>query len=167
MRRMADVERMSGSIRVYVDMVADLFHAGHASFLRQAKELGASLHPGRDVELVVGVHSDDTVLGYKREPVCSMEERVAVVRSIAGVASVVPDAPLLLTPEYLDAHAVDLVVHGDDISDETRRRWYEPAVVRGIFHTVPYTPGICTTEIIERIRARDREKPEDDSGGMP
>lgn len=164
---MTDAERLSRRIRVYVDMVADLFHAGHASFLRQAKELGASLHPGRDVELVVGVHSDDTVLGYKRKPVCSMEERVDVVRSIAGVASVVPDAPLLLTPEYLDAHEIDLVVHGDDISEESRRRWYEPALARGIFHTVPYTPGICTTEIIKRIRARNNEKPVDDSDDKP
>ena len=39
--------------RVYVDMVADLFHYGHVNFLRQAKSHGDFL--------LVGVHSDETV----------------------------------------------------------------------------------------------------------
>ena len=40
-------------IRVYVDMVADLFHPGHVEFLRKARSFGNTL--------VVGIHSDDAV----------------------------------------------------------------------------------------------------------
>ena len=44
---------MTEITRVYVDMVADLFHYGHVNFLRQAKSHGDFL--------LVGVHSDETV----------------------------------------------------------------------------------------------------------
>ena len=75
--------------RVYADMVADLFHAGHVEFLRRARELGD--------ELVVGIHSDETVAGYKRAPVMTMAERVRVVAACRHVDEVVPDAPLSVT----------------------------------------------------------------------
>ena len=51
-------------IRVYVDMVADLFHYGHVNFLRQARKHGDYL--------LVGVHADETVMSYKRRPIFSM-----------------------------------------------------------------------------------------------
>ena len=56
---------------VYVDMVGDLFHYGHVEILRRAREKGD--------RLLVGVHSDETVMQYKRKPICSMSERVAGV----------------------------------------------------------------------------------------
>ena len=58
-------------IRVYVDMVADLFHYGHVNFLRQARKHGDYL--------LVGVHAAETVMSYKRRPIFSMDERVASV----------------------------------------------------------------------------------------
>jgi cytidyltransferase-like protein len=39
--------------RVYVDMVADLFHYGHVNFLKQARQFGDYL--------LVGIHSDKVV----------------------------------------------------------------------------------------------------------
>ena len=45
-------------VRVYVDMVADLFHYGHVELLRQASALGDYL--------LVGIHADDVVLAHKR-----------------------------------------------------------------------------------------------------
>ena len=59
--------------RVYVDMVADLFHYGHANFLKQAKKHGSYL--------IVGIHSDKVVEGYKRSPIMTMEERLDTVSS--------------------------------------------------------------------------------------
>ena len=132
--------------RVYVDMVADLFHAGHVEFLHQAKSLGD--------ELVVGVHSDETVESYKRRPIMSMAERVAVVAGCRYVDEVVPDAPLALTATYLAEHRIDLVVHGDDLDEASARMMYGAAMDLGIYRTVSYTPGVSTTDLLERLRQR-------------
>lgn len=131
--------------RVYVDMVGDLFHYGHVEFLRQARAFG-------DV-LVVGVHSDETVEAYKRRPILTMAERIGEISACRYVDEVVPDAPYFVDEPFLKAHAVDLVVHGDDFTGERARECYAVPIDLGIYRTVPYTAGISTTDIIERLRA--------------
>jgi glycerol-3-phosphate cytidylyltransferase len=133
-------------MRVYVDMVGDLFHYGHVEFLRRAKALG-------DV-LVVGVHSDETVASYKRAPIMSMDERIRVVEACRYVDEVVPDAPLRLTDEFLRDHAIDLVVHGDEMDAGTLTDFYGVAQQQGIFRTIPYTGGISTSDILARLAGR-------------
>lgn len=125
-------------------MVADLFHYGHVHFLEQAREYGDTL--------VVGVHSDETVASYKRLPIMTMEERIASVRTCRFVDEVIADADLIITHEYLAEHEIDLVVHGDDLNRAMLGKLYGVPIEMGIFRTVPYTPGISTTEIIRRIR---------------
>jgi ethanolamine-phosphate cytidylyltransferase/choline-phosphate cytidylyltransferase len=137
--------------RVYVDVVGDLFHYGHVELLRRARELG-------DV-LVVGVHSDGTVESYKRRPIMTMDERVRVVEACRYVDEVVPDAPLRIDEAFIREHRIDLVVHGDDMDAETLAGYYGVAQSLGIFRTVPYTEGISTSVIIERLA--DRSQPQD------
>jgi cytidyltransferase-like protein len=129
--------------RVYVDMVADLFHAGHVAFLRQARLLGDAL--------VVGIHSDETVASYKRPPVLTMDERIAVVEACRYVDEVIADAPLTVDGSWLDLHRIDLVVHGDDLDDALLTRMYAVPQELGKLRLVPYTPGVSTSEIIRRI----------------
>jgi cytidyltransferase-like protein len=128
-------------IRVYTDVVADLFHWGHVEFFRRARELG-------DV-LVVGVHDDETVAAYKRRPVLTMDERIRVVAGCRWVDEVVPAAPL--DAGLLDRHRIDVVVHADDLGRDVVAQWYAEPVARGIYRSVPYTAGISTTDIIGRI----------------
>jgi cytidyltransferase-like protein len=132
--------------RVYVDMVADLFHAGHVAFLRQARELGDTL--------VVGIHSDDAVAAYKRTPICTMSERLAVVEACRLVDEVIADAPLSVDEAWLDLHALDRVVHGDDFDADRLALSYPGALSRGILVTVPYSPGVSTSDLIDRVRRR-------------
>ena len=129
--------------RVYVDMVGDLFHYGHVALLERAKQEGD--------ELIVGIHSDETVASYKRTPIMTMEERMAVVRGCRYVDEVIPNAPLHITPEYLEEHRIDLVVHGDDISDANKHLMYGEAIALGKFKLFPYTTGISTTDLIKRV----------------
>lgn len=129
--------------RVYVDMVGDLFHAGHVSLLREASRHGDWL--------VVGVLSDDTAASYKRRPVMTLVERVAVVEACRYVDEVIADAPFEVTQAFLDEHAITTVVHGDDLSPEGAEAIYGPAVAAGRLVHVPRTGGISTTQLIQRV----------------
>lgn len=130
--------------RVYADMVADLFHYGHVEFLRQVSALGDYV--------LIGIHSDDVVEGYKRKTILTMEERVSCVAGCRYVDEVIPNAPLQVDSQWIEKHDIDLVVHGDDMSEEQLRNLYDVPMGMGIFRTVPYTESISTTEIIRRCK---------------
>jgi cytidyltransferase-like protein len=139
---------MTEPTRVYVDMVGDLFHPGHVALLRAARDLGD--------ELVVGVLSDETAAAYKRRPIMTLAERVAVIAACRHVDEVLPDAPDRPTADFLAEHDLALVVHGDDLGDEAAAELYGPAVATGRLRLVPYTEGVSTTDLIARVRSRSR-----------
>ena len=128
-------------------MVADLFHFGHVNFLRQARDLGDYL--------LVGIHADEVVQSYKRKPIFTMEERVASVEGCRYVDEVIPNAPLTVSREWIEQHKIDIVVHGDDFTDDLCKFCYKTPIEMGIFRTVNYTPRISTSEIIARCKAAD------------
>jgi cytidyltransferase-like protein len=134
---------------VYVDIVGDLFHAGHVEFLKKAKSFGNYL--------IVGVLADDVVQGYKRIPVISLEDRVKVIAACKYVDEVVVAPPLRLTEEMVRSLGIDYVVHGDDFNKDLLEDQYGVALKLGLFRTVPYTSGISTTDIIQRIITRHNQ----------
>lgn len=140
---------------VYVDMVGDLFHAGHVRFLERARALAQERAGGSDVKLVAGLMGDAAATAYKRRPVQPLAERLIVVGACRYVDEVVGDAPMPVDDAFLDRHAIDLVVHGDDMPDEDRAYWYGVPIARGSFAVVPYTreidgAAISTSELIRR-----------------
>ncbi len=130
--------------RVYVDMVADIFHYGHVAFLEKARAFGD--------HLLVGVCSDETARANKRIPILNMGERVESVAGCRHVDEVLPDAPWVIDLAWIKQHQIDLVVHGDDYSQEQIDSYYGVPLSMGIFRTVTYTPTISTTEIIRRCK---------------
>ena len=132
--------------RVYVDMVGDLFHAGHVELLRAARAFGDWL--------IVGVLSDDVAAAYKRRPIMTLEERVTVVAACRYVDQVIPDAPYTVTADFLREHDIAVVVHGDDLSDEAIADVFGEVAAEGKLQLVPRTTGISTTELIQRVRDR-------------
>jgi cytidyltransferase-like protein len=137
---------MAEPTRVYVDMVGDLFHPGHVSILRAARDYGD--------QLVVGVLSDETVAAYKRRPVMTMEERVAVIAACRYVDEVIPGSPYRVSQEFLDEHGLAVVVHGDDIGAEGVADVYGPVHAAGRLRLVPRVGDISTSTLLDRIRAR-------------
>jgi cytidyltransferase-like protein len=136
---MTDV-RDSARVRVYADMVADLFHSGHVEFLRQVSQFGD--------HVVVGINSDEVAAAHKRRPIMTMAERGAAVSACRYVDEVIMDAPWVTDQAWIKQHDIDLVVHGDDYTEEQRLLYYRDPIEMGIFRSVGYTPGISTTAII-------------------
>ena len=128
---------------VYVDMVADLFHYGHVAFLQQAKAEGDYL--------IVGIHSDEDVFSYKRKPILTMLERAKVVSGCKYVDDIVTSAPLSVTEEFINKYNIDIVIHGDDISEQKKQEFYGVAEKLNKLKLIPYTQGISTTDIIRRM----------------
>jgi len=134
--------------RVYVDVVGDLFHAGHIEFFKKARSEGTYL--------IVGIHNDQDVEAYKRLPILTQDERATIIESCIYVDEVLLDAPIGVTKELIEDNKIDLVIHGDDFqNEEIILEHYGVPVSMGIFKTVPYTAGISTTDIIERIKSRN------------
>jgi cytidyltransferase-like protein len=135
---------------VYADVVCDLFHPGHVEFFRQARALGD--------RLVVGLVSDVDVMSYKRAPVMTYAERVAVVQGCRHVDKVLDaPAPLYCTRDFLDRIGANFACHGDDFPPAEISRWYADLIPSGRVKVVPYTKNISTSTIIERIIKRVRE----------
>ena len=118
-------------MRVYIDMAADLFHAGHIKALRKAKAFGDYL--------IVGVHSDETIQSYKRAPIIREEHRYELVRHIDLVDELIEDAPIKITREFLRKHAIDLVAAGDDHSAIQNQLMYSIPMEMGIMRFFSYT----------------------------
>ncbi|MDT3400269.1 adenylyltransferase/cytidyltransferase family protein [Streptomyces sp. B1866] len=141
---MTDPAGMSNQKRVYVDMVGDLFHSGHVSLLKEAREFGDYL--------MVGVLSDEVVASYKRRPIMSLDERIAVIEACRYVDEVLPNAPYRVTKDFLDRHDIALVVHGDDMRPEIAEEIFGEVSAVGKLRLVAYTQGISTTDLITRCR---------------
>lgn len=133
---------------------ATFFTPGHVTLLRAARDFGD--------QLVVGVLSDATVTAYKRRPIMTMTERVAVIEACRYVDEVIPDAPHRLTQEFLDEHNLALVVHGDDVDADAAAEVYGPALEAGLIRLVPRRGGISTTALIARVRDLDADRPAGD-----
>ena len=136
-------------VTVYVDVVCDLFHAGHVRFFEQARALGD--------RLIVGVMSDDDVQSYKPRPVLNLDERAAVLRACRLVDRVIAPAPLFCTARFLDAIGADFCCHGDDYDAETLAFFYHDLIAHSRLRSVPYTKGISSRDIVERIATRLRD----------
>lgn len=133
-------------VRVYADGIYDLFHAGHARQLMQAKNLIPNTY------LIVGVCNDQLTNQKKGRTVMNEMERYESLRHCRYVDEVVTDAPWAITEEFLQKHKIDLVAHDDlPYSSGDSDDIYAPLKKRGKFLATQRTDGISTSDLICRM----------------
>lgn len=119
----------------------DVFHVGHIKILQRARALGK--------HLTVGVSSDALNFSKKqRYPVYPEEERMDIIRSLAGVDEVFREESLELKGEYIKKYQADILVMGDDWVG----RFDEFKSLCEVIY-LPRTEGISTTKLISDIKA--------------
>ena len=136
-------------VRVYADGVFDVFHAGHARALRQAKLLFPHTY------LIVGVSPDHEVHSYKGQTVNTEWERYEAVRHCRYVDEVMKGCPWSITMEFLEEMKIDFVAH-DDLpyscgSGGTSGDIYKFVKEAGRFAATQRTEGISTSDLISRV----------------
>ncbi len=133
---------------VFTNGVFDILHRGHASYLAQARELGASL--------VVGVNSDASVkmLGKGDDrPINTEADRQALLAALESV-----DLAVLFTEQtpvnLITKIRPDIYVKGGDYEidalEETRlvKTW------SGIAIAIPFLHDRSTTTLLGKIRTK-------------
>lgn len=140
-------------LSVYTGGTFDLFHAGHVEFLRRCAELGS---------VTVSLNEDEFIEKYKgKRPVISYQERKDVLLGCRWVDRVVPNVGGVDSRISISLCNPDLIVIG---SDWARRDYYAQMQFdqdwldeRGIgLVYIPYTKGISSTAIKERLRFNGR-----------
>jgi D-beta-D-heptose 7-phosphate kinase/D-beta-D-heptose 1-phosphate adenosyltransferase len=126
----------------------DILHAGHVSYLEEAKSCGD--------RLIVAVNDDASVQRLKgpSRPITPLADRMAVLAGLAAVDWVVPfaeDTPAALVAEVLP----DVLVKGGDYRVEQIAGG--DAVLRngGEVRVLGFKPGRSTTALIDAIRSAD------------
>lgn len=133
--------------KFYAKVVADLMHPGHVDFFRQARSLGDSL--------TVNVVNDERVLLYKRKPILSTKERVQLVSACRYVDEVIVDGPKVISRDFMTSRGFQIYAFGASDSNELQMKLADCKDLSSeIIVQIPYTEGISTTDIIERIIER-------------
>jgi len=150
-RKLLNIDELRAAVNangrplVFTNGVFDLLHAGHVTYLEQAKTMGHSLF--------VGVNSDDSVkrLGKgDNRPFNKLMDRMIVLAALECVDYVVPfehDTPI----ELIKVLKPDILVKGGDWAIENIVGSTEVASWGGRTVSIPFEYNVSTTEIARRI----------------
>jgi glycerol-3-phosphate cytidylyltransferase len=132
--------------------VFDLFHAGHATYLKKCASLGD--------ELIVAVMTDRWTEHFKKKkPIFNERDRSFIVSSIKGVKSTLlmdqidPTLAMRMTRCNVFVHGNDWLHEGEDISNV---RLPSSARAHMLAHRVelvlvPYTDGVSSSEVRAKL----------------
>ena len=141
---MISIARAHGESIVMTNGCFDILHAGHVTYLNQARRLGD--------RLVVAVNDDASVKRLKGEtrPVNHLQERMEVLAGLGSVDWVVPfseDSPERLICSVLP----DVLVKGGDYRPEQIAGYDCVKANGGEVVVLAFREGCSTTRIIESI----------------
>ena len=134
--------------KVYLGMIADIMHPGLINIINEGAKYG---------DVIIGLYTDKAIATHKRLPYLTYEQRETVVRSIQGVADVVPQDDWSYVPNLVK-YKPDYIIHGDDwlegpdkyIRDEVFKVMES---LGGKVIEIPYTKGITSSGLAEELES--------------
>ena len=134
--------------KVYLGMIADIMHPGLINIINEGAKLG---------DVIIGLFTDRAIATHKRLPYLTYEQREIIVRSIHGVADVVPQDDWSYVPNLVK-YKPDYIIHGDDwlegpdkyIRDEVFKVM---EAMGGKVIEIPYTKGITSSGLAEELES--------------
>ena len=134
--------------KVYLGMIADIMHPGLINIINEGAKYG---------DVIIGLFTDKAIATHKRLPYLTYEQREIVVRSIHGVADVVPQDDWSYVPNLVK-YKPDYIIHGDDwlqgpdkyIRDEVFKVM---EAMGGKVIEIPYTKGITSSGLAEELES--------------
>jgi len=144
LRALVDESRGRNELIVMTNGCFDVLHAGHVSYLEEAKSLGD--------RLIVAVNDDDSVRRLKGEsrPINALEDRLLVLAGLAAVDWVVPfseDTPANLIAALLP----DVLVKGGDYKAEEIVGATEVLQNGGEVRVLAFRDGHSSSRIIGKL----------------
>ncbi len=133
---------------VFTNGCFDLLHAGHITYLEEAKKLGD--------RLVVALNADSSVKKLKgaKRPINKLKERakqIAALDSVDWVTSFTEDTPLKLIKEL----EPDILVKGKDYKVKDIAGSKEVLSKGGQVKTIKLVKGMSTSNLIKKIKDLD------------
>jgi len=136
--------RARGEKIVMTNGCFDILHAGHVSYLEQARKLGD--------RLIVAVNDDASVKQLKgsQRPINILNHRMAVLAGLASVDWVVPFSEE--TPERLVCKLLpDILVKGGDYKAEDIAGYACMQAQGNSVEILPFLDGVSTSNIVNKI----------------
>ena len=137
---------------VYTGGTFDLIHSGHVRLLRACRRIA-----GQDGQVVVALNTDAFIEAYKgKPPVMSFDERAEVLKALKYVDDVIPNYAGADSKPAISKVKPNFIVIGSDWANKDyyaqmqfTRGWLDSKGIQLVY--VPYTLGISTTDLKERI----------------
>ena len=128
----------------------DCPHSGHVNFLRQCKTIAD--------KVVVSLNTDEFIIEYKgAPPIYSYEERKKILEGYRYVDMVVPNIGGTDSKPAILKVKPDFIIIGSDWASKDyykqmkfTQKWLDKQGIVLIY--VPYTIGISSTEVKERLK---------------
>lgn len=143
--------------RIYVPGAFDFLHLGHLNLLQKAREIAQVKVAG---VVIAGVDTDEFITLVKgAPPVFCLEDRVRRLEACRFVDEVVINWGDADSKQAILKARADFILHGDDCSEDeylnklgVSKNWLLDHHIK--LYLVPYTKGISSTEIKNRIIQR-------------
>ncbi|MCX6709510.1 MAG: adenylyltransferase/cytidyltransferase family protein [Candidatus Woesearchaeota archaeon] len=137
---------------VYTGGTFDLYHSGHANFLRQCRIIA-----GENGKVVVSLNPDEFIKKFKgKAPIMTYDERKAMLESVSYVDRVIPNSGGEDSKPAILSVMPTFIVIGSDWAKKDyykqmkfTQKWLDEHGIILVY--VPYTEGISSTELKRRL----------------